>query len=529
MIDLGTVRPGSTVRIPFSSFDKDDGSSITMTNFAAADVLVYKDGSTTERASTSGFTATTDFDSKTGKHLIVLDLSDDTTSDFWKAGSEYLVAVDAVTVDAVTTGGWVARFRIGYDGALLDTSIATLASQTSFTLAVGPAEDSALVGREVVIHDKASAVQVATGVISAYTGSTKTVTLVAAPTFTIAAGDNVSVMRTMPLQPTVLGRTLDVSSGGEAGIDWANVGSPTTTLNLSGTTVKTATDVETDTADIQARLPAALVSGRMDASLGAIASGVDFSATMKASINTEADTALADVGLTTTITGRIDVAVSTRLATASYTAPLDAAGVRTAVGLASANLDTQLADVPTVAEFEARTILSADYATASSLSTVAGYIDTEVASILEDTGTTLPAQIAALNNLSSAGAQAAAEAALTAQGYTTARAPLLDRLDALISSRAATGAAMTLTSGERDAIAAALLDLTNGIESGLTPRNALKLALAVLAGKVTGGGTGTELFKSADVSGGAVQGTTTRLTVTDDSSGNRSAITVSFA
>jgi len=40
---------------------------------------------------------------------------------------------------------------------------------------------------------------------------------------------------------------------------------------------------------------------------------------------------------------------------------LDAAGVRTAVGLASANLDTQLADLPTVAEFEARTIVSADY------------------------------------------------------------------------------------------------------------------------------------------------------------------------
>ena len=40
---------------------------------------------------------------------------------------------------------------------------------------------------------------------------------------------------------------------------------------------------------------------------------------------------------------------------------LDAAGVRTAVGLASDNLDTQLADLPTVAEFEARTILASAY------------------------------------------------------------------------------------------------------------------------------------------------------------------------
>lgn len=46
----------------------------------------------------------------------------------------------------------------------------------------------------------------------------------------------------------------------------------------------------------------------------------------------------------------LDAAVSTRLASASYTAPLDAAGVRIAVGLASANLDTQIGDIPTNAE-----------------------------------------------------------------------------------------------------------------------------------------------------------------------------------
>ena len=34
-----------------------------------------------------------------------------------------------------------------------------------------------------------------------------------------------------PLQPTVAGRTLDVSTGGEAGLDWANIGSPTTSVN----------------------------------------------------------------------------------------------------------------------------------------------------------------------------------------------------------------------------------------------------------------------------------------------------------
>lgn len=67
-----------------------------------------------------------------------------------------------------------------------------------------------------------------------------------------------SLIQSPGLRPTVAGRTLDVSAGGEAGIDFANIGSPTTTLNLSGTTIKTATDVETATADIQSRIPAAL-------------------------------------------------------------------------------------------------------------------------------------------------------------------------------------------------------------------------------------------------------------------------------
>lgn len=44
---------------------------------------------------------------------------------------------------------------------------------------------------------------------------------------------------------------------------------------------------------------------------------------------------------------RVDAAISTRLAGASYVAPLDAAGTRSAVGLASANLDTQLGAVAT--------------------------------------------------------------------------------------------------------------------------------------------------------------------------------------
>jgi hypothetical protein len=67
----------------------------------------------------------------------------------------------------------------------------------------------------------------------------------AVSTPTVAGVPNVNVKTwndlatvALPLVPTTAGRTLDVSAGGEAGIDWANIGSPTTTVNLTGTSTK---------------------------------------------------------------------------------------------------------------------------------------------------------------------------------------------------------------------------------------------------------------------------------------------------
>lgn len=139
-------------------------------------------------------------------------------------------------------------------------------------------------------------------------------------------GTNLDAAVTSRLAPTTAGRTLDVSAGGEAGIDWSNIGSPTTAQNLSGTNIDpdqvvasvtgavgsvgtdgitsaslatsaiteiqtglaTAADlasteatlaadiagVQADTDNIQTRLPGALVGGRMDASVGAYQSGL---------------------------------------------------------------------------------------------------------------------------------------------------------------------------------------------------------------------------------------------------------------
>lgn len=216
MLNLDTIRPGKTINIPFATYDSNDPSaSVTCTGLAATDIEIYKDGSLTQRASDSGYAVDTDLDGIVGIHTIQIDLADNDTAGFFSAGSEYIVVVSSITVDAGVVSFVAARFTIGYPEAILNTTIATLASQTSFTLTKGPAEANALVGRMCVIHDVASEVQVGHAVISAYDVTTKTVTLAAGTTFTAAATDNISILGLAPLQPAVSGRTLGVESDGD--------------------------------------------------------------------------------------------------------------------------------------------------------------------------------------------------------------------------------------------------------------------------------------------------------------------------
>jgi hypothetical protein len=165
-------------------------------------------------------------------------------------------------------------------------------------------------------------------VILAYNPSTKVASV--APWETNPSSDTtyeihltemaVNALVTRALRPTTDGRTLDVSSGGEAGLDWANVGSPTTTVTLSGTTVKTATDVETDTQDLQSRLPAALVSGRMDASVGAMAAGtITAAAIATGAIDADALAADAVTALRALASGTADSGTTTTLVDSART------------------------------------------------------------------------------------------------------------------------------------------------------------------------------------------------------------------
>ena len=115
-----------------------------------------------------------------------------------------------------------------------------------------------------------------------------------------------------------------------------------------------------------------------------------------AQVNTEADTALADVGLTSTITGRIDQAISTRLAAADYTAPSSAPTVVAIRQEMDAN-STKLANLD--ATISSR-LADADYTAPSSAPTVAdirselavelGRLDASVSSRLASASYTAP-------------------------------------------------------------------------------------------------------------------------------------------
>lgn len=71
-------------------------------------------------------------------------------------------------------------------------------------------------------------------------------------------------------------------------------------------------------------------------------------------------------------------------------------------------------------------------------------------------------------------------------------------------------------------LADGFLALTDGVESGLTPKQCLQAIFATGAGKLSGAGTGTETFRNkAD--------TTNRVVATVDSNGNRTAVSFTFS
>ena len=120
----GDFTTSNTMYVYFNTFDSNDPSaSVIVSAFVVGDIAIYKNGSTTQRTSTAGFTLLDtdgiDFDGVTGVHGFSIDLSDNTDAGFYAAGAEYAIIVGPVTVDAATINFIAATFSIERTGGAL--------------------------------------------------------------------------------------------------------------------------------------------------------------------------------------------------------------------------------------------------------------------------------------------------------------------------------------------------------------------------------------------------------------------------
>lgn len=199
--------------------------------------------------------------------------------------------------------------------------------------------------------------------------------------------------------------------------------------------------------------------------------------------------------------------VLSRLAASSYVAPLSASETRSALGLASANLDTQLADIPTVTEFEARTLIASGYASSTHwTATRAGYLDgvlladnynirvvsvtgsKHVASVVHSVEPAAIPEDAFVDGALSNRVLAANAAAEVATAVRTELAVELARIDVTSSSRLASSA---YTAPDNAGIAAVKV-VTDKVNTGLVQDGAVwQFTVNMLENGPAGGGGGS--------------------------------------
>jgi len=123
-------------------------------------------------------------------------------------------------------------------GQMKKTTVASVNSQISIVLTAGSGDNNAYTGCQVLFEDSDG--DPSARHVTGYTAATKTLTFSEAPDFTIAATDKVTIF-----------------------------------ANRAERYIR---DVETDTQDIQARLPVSLTGGSIDANLVKVAGGPDLEA-----------------------------------------------------------------------------------------------------------------------------------------------------------------------------------------------------------------------------------------------------------
>jgi len=144
-------------------------------------------------------TAQNDLDILTGTDGVTLATSQPNYAPLDAAGVRTAIGMASANMDTqlsnIQTG--VDAISVSASPTLLQSAtIATLASQTSFTLSAGSTDNDAYNNAIAIIVDQSTSTQKTVVNISDYIGSTRTVTLSESPKFTIATGDTVYIVAT---------------------------------------------------------------------------------------------------------------------------------------------------------------------------------------------------------------------------------------------------------------------------------------------------------------------------------------------
>jgi len=115
----------------------------------------------------------------------------------------------------------------------------------------------------------------------------------------------------VPVKPTIETRTLDITANGNAGIDWANIDNPTTTVNLVNTSISGVTNLSLNNISVNVSgwrglSPNVLNNGRVDSYVGAMATDVLDSNALATTAVTEIQTGLATSTQLMSISGVIN-------------------------------------------------------------------------------------------------------------------------------------------------------------------------------------------------------------------------------
>jgi len=153
--------------------------------------------------------------------------------------------------------------------------------------------------------------------------------------------------------------------------------------------------------------------------------------------------------------------------------------------------------------------LETERASQASVNTIDDFLDTEIAAILAAVDTEIAAIKTQTDKLTFNGSNEVASnvTAIAAAAITAAA----------IASDAITAAKIATDAGQE--IADALLDRSNGIETSMTLRQALRIILSAAAGKLSGAATTTVNIRD-------VGDTKNRISATVDADGNRSAVSL---